>query len=180
MLGIPSAATKVQPVRVIGLLVPAQATSLMTTSKGLAAICRGGRVGSETGISAGSAVDVPTSIGGEVTSRLEMVVSPGGASVARDVAVEVAVAISVRGGSDPVEVEVGMAVRVAVAGEVRVSWAAQVAVLPRSILMPTSNRGTTSQQRSNGLAFMLSPLRCKAIKSEPQVSVQLPSRKAAS
>ena len=88
-------------------------------------------MGSKPGVPVGSAVDVPTSIGGEVTVKLEVGVSPAGASIAGGVAVAVAVAISVTGGSDPVEV--GVAVRAAMDGEVRVTWAAQVTVLPRSI-----------------------------------------------
>jgi chromosome condensin MukBEF MukE localization factor len=59
-----------------------------------------------------------------------------------------------------VGVDVSVTMRVISDGEVRASWAAQVAVLPRSISTPTSKRETTSQQRSNGLASMLSPLGC--------------------
>ena len=134
---------------------------------------------SAPGVPIGSAVDVPASIGRRVTVRLEAGVSLAGVSVAggvdRSVAVEVEVAMRVGSAVDvPVIIEavvmvtVGARVGVSVTtgvkseGEVRVSWAAQVALLPRSISMPTSNRETISQQRSNGLAFMLSPLGCKA------------------
>lgn len=128
---------------------------------------------SAPGVLVGSAVDVPVPIGGEVTVRLEAGVSMAGISVAGDVdrgvAVGVAVAvvrmvvgvsIEVRekvsvsatvDGNSKVEIGVGVGMDVSVVtgvkseGDVRVSWAAQVALLPRSILMPTNNRETISQ-----------------------------------
>jgi hypothetical protein len=78
---------------------------------------------------------------------------------------KVAVSVTADSGSK-VETCVGVGVDVPVTtgvkseGGVRVSWAAQVAVLPTSISIPTRNRATTSQQRSTDLAFMFSPLGC--------------------
>jgi hypothetical protein len=96
-------------------------------------------------------------------------VAVAGVAVAALVAMGERVGVSVTGdGGSKVEAGAGVGVDVSVTmgvrseGEVRVSWAARMVVLPRSTSMPISNREATSQQRSSGLAFMLSPLGCKA------------------
>ncbi len=76
-MGVPSAATRVQPVRVIGLLVlflssihsslalapvPAQATSLMTTLSG-ASVGAGVEVAVGVGVDVGDGVGVEVAVG---------------------------------------------------------------------------------------------------------------------
>lgn len=157
------------------------------------------RVGSAVAVSAGlevkAIVRVGDKVGGSDDSGLVVRISVTGRNgvvgvgVAVSVAVAVAemvvgvpvekvgVSVAVDGGSRG-EAGVGVGVAVSVVtgvkskGQVSVSWAAQVAVLPRrSIWMPTSNKEATDQLRSNGLAFMLSPPGCKAtLKMRPGLS----------
>jgi len=201
MLGVPSAAARVQPVRVMGLLVlflssihssaalasvPAQAISLITTSRGLAALCTGGRVGPEPGVPIGSAVDVLASVteGNDVVGvGVAVRVAVGAVGMVVGVSVEVrekvGVSVTVDGGSK-VEAGVGVGVdvsatRVRSEGGGRVSWVARMVVLPRSTSMPISNREVASQQRNSGLAFMLSPLGCKTkLKMRPRRAFSYP------
>jgi hypothetical protein len=113
MLGVPSAATRVQPVRAMGLLVlflssihssavlapvPAQATSLMTTLSGAS-------VGDGVGVGAEVTVGVGVDVGDKVGLSVGVAVGVG-VEVAVGVGVEVTVGVEVGDGVD-VDVEAG-------------------------------------------------------------------------